>query len=65
MAELTSEIKSYRDTSEKALDFMKELINKLICHEQKIQKQWISACLKWGGWIVAAVIGMIAAIYKA
>ena len=60
MSRLSTEIKAYKETSEKALSFQKEIITKLITHEQCVQDKWQSACIKWGGWIVAAVCGILA-----
>ena len=59
MQTLTAKVETYIETSEKALEFHKELINKLVTFEQQMQKKWVDALLKWGGWIVAAVAGII------
>jgi hypothetical protein len=53
---LTAEVKAYRDTTEKALEFHKQLIHKLISFEQRITSKWQEAAIKWGGWVVGVGI---------
>jgi len=59
---LSTKVETYIETSEKALEFHKELIQKLVNFEQQMNKKWTDAAIKWGGWIVTAIIGIIVAL---
>lgn len=61
---LKAEIKAYRETSEKAIDFLKGLVNKLITFEQGITARWQAAVLKWGGWIILTVVGGLELLFR-
>ena len=61
---LIATVETYIETSEKALEFHKELINKLVGFEQQMQKKWSEAILKWGGWVVTAILAIVVAVSK-
>jgi len=58
VAALKVETKAYRESTEKSVNFLQDLVNRFVKHEQEIQKKWQAAAIKWGGWIAAGIIGI-------
>lgn len=59
MGQLRERVNVYIETSERDRAFLQDLVNRLVKHEQELQKRWQAAFIKWGGWIVGVICVLV------